>query len=113
VREHADVISTRAGHGDRILAVGSHWQKPTVRKRGCQIDVVIQCEDRTTLICECKWGRGKTGIEAVAALRRQVEDYPNLEQNSVEPVLVVAGGVTDAVKKEKDILVVALEDFFA
>ncbi len=113
VREHADVVAMRAGHGDRILAVGSYWQKPTARKRGVQIDVVIQCEDRTTLICECKWGRGKTGSDASAALRRQVGDYPNLEQNTVEPVLIAAGGASAAVHKEKDILVLSLDDFFA
>jgi hypothetical protein len=73
---------------------------------------VQEAKDRTTLVCECKWGRGKTGMEAVEALRLHAKEYPNLEQNTVERVLVVAGGVTDPVRKEKDVLRVGLEDFF-
>lgn len=108
-REHADIIAERTGHGG-VLAVGSYWQRGTLRKHGVQIDVVVQCQDRTTLVCECKWGRGKTGMDAVAALRRQAAAYPNTERNTVQCVLVAAGGVTDAVRREKDIAIITLDD---
>ena len=108
-REHADIIAEQTGH-DGVLAVGSYWQKRTVRKQGVQIDVVVQCQDRTTLVCECKWGRVKTGMDAVAALRRQAAAYPNAERNTVQLVLVAAGGVTDAVRREKEVAIVTLDD---
>ena len=90
--------------------MSSYWQKRTVRKHGVQIDVIVQCQDRTTLVCECKWGRGKTGVDAVAALRRQAAAYPNAERNTVQLVLVAAGGVTDAVRREKEVAIVTLDD---
>ena len=49
-------------------------------------------------------------MDAVAALRRQAAAYPNAERNTVQLVLVVAGGVTDAVRREKEVAIVTLDD---
>lgn len=77
------------------------------------IDLLIECEDRTTLLCECKWSRNKASMEAVEEFRHKCGLFPNLEKNSLKPVLVAAGGVTDAVRREKDIWAVDLDDFWS
>ena len=112
IRDHADTAAVILGHGGEIRRVGSYWQLPTKRKRGIQIDLLIECHDKTTLLCECKWTRKKMGKDVVAELWRKAQGYPNVKGNTIRPVLVAAGGVTDTVQKEQDISILTLKDFF-
>jgi len=112
VRDHADTVAAVLGHEGEIRQVGSFWQLPTKRRRGIQIDLLIECHDRTTLLCECKWSRGKVGKEVLAELRKRAQGYPNVKGDTIRPVLVAAGGVTDAVRQDRDISILTLKDFF-
>jgi len=112
VRDHAAIIAKKFGYTNEIHSIGSYWQHPTKRKKGVQIDLVIEFIDHTTFICECKWkGNRKTGMEAVAELRQKAKLYPNKNNHTVKCVLIASGGVTQTVLKEKDIRIVSLEDF--
>ena len=111
VHDHAHIVSEKAGYKDQIKHIGSYWQRPTKRKTGVQIDVLIECHGNTTLVCECKWSGKKTGLSAVNQLRKQLKAYPNKNQHTLIPVLLSAGGVAQAVKKEKDIVVITIDDF--
>ncbi len=111
VHDHAETIASRLGHGEKIIRTGSYWQRPTKAKEGVQIDLLIECRDMTTLLCECKWSRAKTGKDAVASLRRKEKLYPNLQGHTLRLVLVASGGVTEAVRKVEGLSILTLEDF--
>jgi len=110
VQDHAAQAANKLGK--EVVSVGSYWQRPTKRKPGVQIDVLIECEDETTLLCECKWSKGRTGMEAVHELRRKVALFPNKSRRSVTAVLIAAGEVTEPVRRERDIAVCELEDLW-
>jgi Archaea bacterial proteins of unknown function. len=85
VRDHATIIAKKFGYTNEIQAIGSYWQHPTKRKKGVQIDIVIEFIDHTTFICECKWkGKRKTGMEAVYELRQKAKLYPNKNNHTVK-----------------------------
>ncbi|MBI4026890.1 MAG: AAA family ATPase [Verrucomicrobia bacterium] len=110
-RDHATTIAARLGHGNAIRT-GSFWQRQTQRHAGVQIDLLIECEDKTILLCECKWGRNKTGVEAISDLRKKARLFPNLQHQTVRLVIVTAVGVTPASKRETDVAVITLDDFW-
>jgi hypothetical protein len=112
VRDHATIIAKKFGYTNEIQKIGSYWQHPTKRKKGVQIDLVIEFIDHTTFICECKWkGKSKTGMEAVSELRQKAKLYPNKNNHTLKCVLIASGGVTQPVLKQKDIHIVTLDDF--
>jgi AAA+ ATPase superfamily predicted ATPase len=108
--DHAHLIVSKLGHGGSLLQAGAFWRKPTKRLAGVQIDLILVCEGNTTLVCECKWSRGKTGVAAAKELLEKVKIYPNPMNHTLKPVLVTAAGGTSEVASMKGISVVTLED---
>ena len=45
VRDHATIIAKKFGDTNEIHTTGSYWQHPTKRKKGVQIDLVIEFTD--------------------------------------------------------------------
>lgn len=109
-RDHAERIAGVLGH--ELRDVGTYWQRPTKRKPGVQIDLLIGCTDGVTLVCECKWSRSKVGLSAVDELRKRSALFPNSRGDTLKSVLVAAGGATNAVRRQPDISVVTLNDLF-
>jgi len=108
--DHAHVVASRLGHN--LTEVGSFWQGRTQRKPGVQVDLLIGCEDRVTLLCECKWSRKPVSLASVQELRRKLALFPNRRRHTLRAVLVAAGDVTRVVRRETDIEVVTLRDFW-
>jgi len=110
-RDHVDLIAHHLGHGS-VLRSGSFWRKPTQRRKGVQIDLLIECEDKTLLLCECKWGRTPIGMEVVTSLRQKAGLFPNPQHATIRLVLVMAGRATPMVQKQRDITTIGLNDFW-
>jgi AAA+ ATPase superfamily predicted ATPase len=108
--DHAHVVAARLGHD--FTEVGSFWQRPTKRKQGVQVDLLIGCEDGVALLCECKWSRTPIGMPAVHELRKKIALFPNGNRHTLKPVLIASGGVTRPVRQESDVSVVELADFW-
>jgi hypothetical protein len=81
-------------------------------KKGCQIDLIIECLDKRLLICECKWSRKKIGLDALESLMAKIALYPNPDNYTIRPVLIAAAGVTKPVRETKGLLVIQLDDLF-
>ena len=109
-RDHAERIAGVLGH--ELGDLGTYWQRPTKRKPGVQIDLLIGCTDGVTLVCECKWSRNKVGLSAVDELRKRSALFPNSRGDTLKLVLVAAGGASKAVHRQSDISVVTLDDLF-
>ena len=69
------------------------------------------CTDNIT-ICECKWSRNKIGIEAVNKLLEAVNEYPNKQNHTLQPVLIAAAGVTKNVISTNKVKVLTIKDLF-
>jgi hypothetical protein len=110
VRDHAELVASTLGHEFRDT--GTYWQRPTKRKPGVQIDVVIGCTDSVTLVCECKWSRNKAGLGVVDDLRKRSALFPNSRGDTLKLVLVAAAGASKQVQSRPDVSVVTLDDLF-
>ena len=111
VWDHAHIVASRLGFD--LTEVGSFWQRPTKRKQGVQVDLLIGCTDSITLLCECKWSRRPVGMESVHELLRKVALFSNRSRHTLKPVLVAAGGVTRPVRQETGIEIMELTDFWS
>ncbi len=111
-RDHARSIVNALEYDSQIVEIGSYWQQPTKRKKGVQIDLIVDLADEITLVCECKWSRSKVGVDAAEALVSRVESCPNRRQKNLVPVLVTSSGVTKTVLKRKELSSVTIDDLF-
>lgn len=111
-RDHAHIIENKAGYKNKMIRYGSYWQKPTKRKKGVQIDLIIECSDNTSLICECKWSRKRFGTDTTNTLLEKLYSYPNKKNHTLHPVLIASAGVSKNVASHNNIIVLTLEDFF-
>ena len=111
IRDHAGLVAAAVGH--ELRKTGTYWQRPTKRKAGVQLDVLIGCADGVTLVCECEWSRHRIGMEAVQQLRERAALYPHARGDTVRLVLAAANGVTTDVQRAADVRIVTLDDLFA
>lgn len=109
--DHADAIARAVGF-QQVQDVGTYWQQATRRKKGVQIDLIVECDAHTLLICECKWSRRSCGTEAVDELKNRMSLFPNPKKQTLVPALISASGFTREVKKEASIRCVDLGDLF-
>jgi uncharacterized protein len=112
-RDHAAAIVRTLGHAGEIQDVGTYWRRPTAAEPGVQIDLVVECADNTTLVCECKWSRTPCGADAVASVAGKVAHYPNPRNHTLKGVLVAAAGVKGNAARNAGVHVVTLEDLAA
>lgn len=108
VRDHAALVAGALGHEFR--SSGTYWQRPTKRKPGLQIDVLIGCTDGVTLVCECKWSHTPIRWSAVDELRQRAALFPNPRGDTLKLVLVAAAGVTQDVRRQTEVSVLTLDD---
>lgn len=110
VHDHAGLVAVALEH--ELRTTGTYWQRPTKRRKGVQLDVLIGCADGVTLVCECKWSRNRIGMEAARQLREQAKLFPHARGDTVRLVLVTANGATRDVQRAADVRVVTLDDLF-
>jgi hypothetical protein len=112
--DHADAVVKAAGGEAQIRSLGSYWQARTKRRKGIQIDLVIECADNTLYLCECKWSRDKVGLSAAMEIIDKIDLFPNKKNLSVVPVLIAAAGATREVAAQApQVRVVTLTDLLA
>lgn len=97
---------------DTVERIGAYWQRKTSNKRGVQIDLVIECSDKTTFLIECKWSKNKVGICVADELAIKEKLYPNPRGDTLRKVIIASHGVTEQVAKDKTLSYMTLQDFF-
>jgi AAA+ ATPase superfamily predicted ATPase len=98
--------------GDTLEKTGTYWQRKTSCKRGVQVDLVIECSDRTTFLIECKWSKNKVGMCVADELATKEKLYPNPRGDTIRKVIIASHGVTEQVAKDKTVSCMTLQDFF-
>ena len=80
-----------------IVQEGPLFQSPTKRRRGCQVDYVVQTKHGPIYLCEIKMSREPITASVIDEVRAKIDRLQIPRHASVLPVLVHVNGVADAV----------------
>lgn len=87
--------------GQDIIADNPYIQKPSARKKGCQIDYLIQTNHRNLFVCEFKFNQGEIGREIITSMTEKLRNLSTPEGFAKIPVLFHMGDVSDSVYSDK------------
>lgn len=83
-------------HPQDIAADNPYLQRPTVRRKGCQIDYLIQTQSNTLFACEVKVRKRELGTEVIDAMKDKLHRFTLPKGFAICPVLLHLGPVSDA-----------------
>ena len=80
-----------------IMQEGPFFQTPTTRRRGCQIDYMMQTTQGPLFLCEVKFSRAPLRADVIDEVQQKLSKLVKPRHTSIFPVLVHVNGVTPAV----------------
>lgn len=83
-----------------VICDGPYRQSKTTRRRGCQIDYLVQTLTNTLFICEFKFKRRELGLSIFETIQEKINALKIPRGFSAVPVLFHLGGVTSSVETE-------------
>lgn len=83
-------------HPQDIVIDNPYVQKATGRKKGCQIDYLIQMRSNTFFVCEIKMRRRELGLEMIDAMKVKIASLSFPKGFGISPILFHLGPVADA-----------------
>ena len=83
-------------HAQDIVIDNPYFEKPSSRKKGCQIDYLIQTRSNTLFVCEVKMRRRELGLEVIDAMKTKIASLSLPKGFGISPVLLHLGPVSDA-----------------
>lgn len=75
----------------------NYFQPAGTRKRGCQIDYLIQTRFRYLYACEVKFRQGVLGTEVIGEVEEKLRRLQLPREFSCRPVLIHVNGVSEDV----------------
>lgn len=87
--------------GQDVVADNPYFQKTTSRKKGCQIDYLIQTSQRNLFVCEFKFNRREIGREIITSMKEKIKALSTPTGYAKIPVLFHLGDVAESVYAEK------------
>lgn len=82
---------------DEILFAGPYLQTVRTRRKGCQIDYLIQTRFQCLHICEVKFRQGKIGSEVINEVKEKIQALQLPRGFSCRPILLHVNGVDESV----------------
>ncbi len=82
-------------HAQDIVVDNPYIQRASGRKKGCQIDYLIQMQSNTFFICEVKMRRRELGPEVIVAMKTKKASLSLPKGFGVSPVLLHLGPISD------------------
>ena len=83
-------------HAQDVVIDNPYFQKASGRKKGCQIDYLIQMHSNTFFICEVKMRRRELGLEVIDAMKTKISALSLPKGFGISPVLFHLGPISDA-----------------
>ncbi|MDN3506783.1 MAG: ATP-binding protein [Simkaniaceae bacterium] len=83
-------------HAQDVLIDNPYSQKPTGRKKGCQIDYLVQTQSNTLFVCEVKMRRRELSLEVVDGMETKIANLAFPKGFGISPVLIHLGPVSDS-----------------
>jgi AAA+ ATPase superfamily predicted ATPase len=84
-------------HAQDVAIDNPFVQKGSGRKKGCQIDYLIQMHSNTLFVCEVKMRRRELGLEVVDEMKTKIAALSLPKGVGISPVLLHLGPISDAV----------------
>lgn len=81
---------------DDYIYDGPFFQTKTTRKKGCQIDYLIQTKG-TLYVCEIKFSKNPVGTQVIDEVRNKISALAIPKHISYRPILIHVGGVSEEV----------------
>jgi hypothetical protein len=79
-----------------VVMDNPYIQKASGRKKGCQVDYLIQMRSNTFFVCEIKMRRKELGFEVIDAMKTKIDALSVPKGFGVCPVLVHLGPISDS-----------------
>jgi DNA-binding transcriptional ArsR family regulator len=83
-------------HAQDIAIDNPYFQKPSGRKKGCQIDYLIQMHSNTLFVCEVKMRRRELGLEVIEAMKTKIDALTLSKGFGISPILLHLGPISDS-----------------
>ena len=80
-----------------IVMAGPFFQRPTKRRKGCQIDLLIQVRFNTLYLCEIKFNMQEIKKPVVEEVEEKIERLSIPRGYSIRPILIHVNGVSHGV----------------
>lgn len=80
-----------------IVFDNPYLQRQTIRKKGCQIDYLIQTKYKNLYLCEIKFSRNSIGTKVIDEVEEKIRCLAVPRGTAVLPVLIHVNGVSNAV----------------
>jgi uncharacterized protein len=82
---------------DEIVFAGPYLQTARTRRKGCQIDYLIQTRFNCLYLCEVKFKQGSIGAEVIEEVREKLHILQIPRGFSCRPILIHVNGVDESV----------------
>ncbi len=80
-----------------IICENPYFQRQTSRRKGCQIDYMIQTRFNTLYVCEIKFSRNIIDNSIIDEVQNKIDIMQHAKHFSCRPVLIHANGVSETV----------------
>lgn len=84
-----------------IVTNNPFFQRPQLRKKGCQIDYLIQTKNHVLYACEIKFSKQVIGSEVVHEMKQKIDAFYLPKGFSIMPVLIHVNGVTEKLMEQE------------
>lgn len=80
-----------------IVTDNPYFQRPQLRKKGCQIDYLIQTRAKVLYACEIKFSREAIKMDVISQMQHKISQFHLPRGFSIMPVLIHVNGVNEAI----------------
>jgi AAA+ ATPase superfamily predicted ATPase len=101
LQNRALILESLEIKGQDIVADNPYLQKAGTRKKGCQIDYLIQTNQRSLFVCEFKFNRREIGPEIISSMTEKLKNFSAPDGFAKIPVLFHLGDVSESVYTNK------------
>jgi hypothetical protein len=82
---------------DEVVFAAPYLQTARARRKGCQIDYLIQTRFNCMYVCEVKFRQGKIGLEVIKQVEDKLQALQLPRGFSIRPILIHVNGVDESV----------------
>ena len=82
-------------HPSDIVTDNPYFQRPQLRKKGCQIDYLIQMKTKMLYACEIKFSKNKVSSKVIRDMQKKLDAFYLPRGFAILPVLIHVNGVTN------------------
>ena len=80
-----------------IVTDNPYFQRPQLRKKGCQVDYLVQTRTNVLYACEIKFSKQEIKPDVINQVKQKLTSFYLPRGYSIMPVLIHVNGVSDSI----------------